>query len=1053
MKTKIYVIYIRSKKIIYRKIKLLYQKMLFIINFLFNYKDPFFIILADNKISQEKFIKSFYVKNINRIKKSRVEKDLKIFRYFSALFAWKNIDIIKYNDEFNLKTSNTENLKNYLDYIFFIRKKTMIQGFLILIPAEKIFYYKENLAHSLKSIILKISAISRANKMIVPISFVITDASNINGFDEFSSVVLKTNENKNFVKDSSRNNNYKIENLNNIIFGLDLEMPNFNSKNKKISLIDESFNEWILDLQSQFLNKIALNANVDIKNFQFIGQLIKLKEEFFNNLLLTGNAQITGIYFTNFLDKNHDLDFLNYNFQEKYSAILKTDQKYSTHLDIVKYYPKSLIEYLILKYRKSPIFNHQILVRERNRSKKSFIIIFLFLICSLTFLSVSFWQNIKFSSEVEREINRLNDHLIKNNEIEFFLLMGVLNKINNYYNFSFKNTFHNLELYMPLKLRKFSYEKEKLIFKKFINPEFFKILEKILLSKNENIAWYYKSLKNYLMMGEKHKQNDLEYQAILNFYAHRFNDPSLRSIHLIIEQASKNSFSFNDIKKLNFDIVKKSRTFLKKFLVQNIIYQEFKLDHDDGKSMNFESAIPQLGKIFDLNEKKAQIPTFFNADSYYVLIDDKRKNINERIINAYKFLDLKESGSESFVFDQFKNLYFDDFLSVWQSALGKLHIVSFTSIEQAISILNFLTSESGPMHQLMNFITNNASLTSKPCNSLTYFKEHQCIQPIFDFTKRRDFDVALDALKNYFVMLKNSPQSQLLAFHDSSFILQQKAYKHPIVILKNKALNWSFPLNQWANEIADQSLKLLLQESSQYIQAAWLRDVWSYYFHHLHNRFPLSLQANTEVSFVNFLEFFQPNGILEHFFQTYLKPFTYFSSGNYQLLKQDEISLPISKNLLQLWQQSDEVKKIFFSNSNRQFGIQFAIRPRYLDAETAKVNIIISDQNLFYQHGPQYVQYFSWPSTFPLSEVQVNFIDFNGQSSSLSFSGIWSLFRLMQQSQFNMSNNSNQASWSIKSGEHQVIFDIWNTRNQEMFNPKLFAAMSLDSNTYTQSHI
>jgi type VI secretion system protein ImpL len=295
------------------------------------------------------------------------------------------------------------------------------------------------------------------------------------------------------------------------------------------------------------------------------------------------------------------------------------------------------------------------------------------------------------------------------------------------------------------------------------------------------------------------------------------------------------------------------------------------------------------------------------------------------------------------------------------------------------------------------------------------------------------------------VNLSSSTEASKIEFQDASAYMQNKLEGNPIVLLKLQAKQLPFPVNQWVNEIANNSLALLLQGAKQEINNAWQTTVMPVYSENIQGRFPFNTRSEAYVTLANFADFFGNGGILPQFIQRYLMPFINTARSPWAQYQVGGYTLGLSQSTLMALEKADAIRRMYFPNNTKNPSVLFSIQPRVLDFQSSSVSLQLANQSFTYRHGPQQIYAWNWPATGDFQQVSIAFNDFLGKTSSETLAGPWAWFSLINSAQLKSTNVPGHYIWTINREGHQASFDIWASSAAPIFNIDFFQALTLPS--------
>ncbi len=198
----------------------------------------------------------------------------------------------------------------------------------------------------------------------------------------------------------------------------------------------------------------------------------------------------------------------------------------------------------------------------------------------------------------------------------------------------------------------------------------------------------------------------------------------------------------------------------------------------------------------------------------------------------------------------------------------------------------------------------------------------------------------------------------------------------------------------WLEQIADASGQVTLSGSRAQLNQNYASAVLAQYQQAIEGRFPIYAGGKQDVTIDDFARFFGPGGVMDKFFQDYLKPFV---DTSHRQWRWRSAGLGLSNAALRDFQRAAEIRQVFFPNGGKQPSVQFGLKPMYLDENVNRALLDIDGQSISYRHGPTELSNISWPGAQSGSGARLTLDNAAGGQVNLSAGGPWALFRLVDQ--------------------------------------------------------
>lgn len=180
----------------------------------------------------------------------------------------------------------------------------------------------------------------------------------------------------------------------------------------------------------------------------------------------------------------------------------------------------------------------------------------------------------------------------------------------------------------------------------------------------------------------------------------------------------------------------------------------------------------------------------------------------------------------------------------------------------------------------------------------------------------------------------------------------------------------------------------------------------------LQGRYPFA-DSQRDVKLADFERFFATGGLVDEYFKANLANKVDTSSRPWRF-KGD---IEDSENALEMFESAAEIRNAFFQDEGgRRLSLAFDISVPYLDPAITQLNMNFDGKQVNYAHWPVSPVSVIWPASRVASRVTLNATPrIAAGSSSMMFTGPWSLFRWIDSASDIVTNNS---------GETQLVFEL-----------------------------
>ncbi len=201
----------------------------------------------------------------------------------------------------------------------------------------------------------------------------------------------------------------------------------------------------------------------------------------------------------------------------------------------------------------------------------------------------------------------------------------------------------------------------------------------------------------------------------------------------------------------------------------------------------------------------------------------------------------------------------------------------------------------------------------------------------------------------------------------------------------------------------------------------------------VNGRYPFFAGASSEIPLADFARLFAPNGLLDNFFNTQLRPFVDTSGTIWKAQAANGVPPPISAGDVAEFQRAAKIRDMFFAAGGNMPAVRFDITPVSLDSGATQVSIDFGGVTVTNTHGPVQSTPITWPGPNGMDRVRLVFSPPSpGTTGVIDERGPWALFRLFDQGNIAGSGSADRYTLSFQSGQRSASFDI---RADSVLNP------------------
>jgi len=391
-----------------------------------------------------------------------------------------------------------------------------------------------------------------------------------------------------------------------------------------------------------------------------------------------------------------------------------------------------------------------------------------------------------------------------------------------------------------------------------------------------------------------------------------------------------------------------------------------------------------------------------------------------------------------------KELYLADYRSNWENVFSALQVKPFEDIRQANdALLKFVDPVYSPLLAILKVSTANTALTNQYFTNLVDDAKDgskgKAASLLAAQVKLNQVDARFQELNQQLREAKDKPSPisssiqklrQMQEFVNelsispdagkTAFGLVKARYQggggNAITALVAHAKTTPDPISRWLQSLSNETWKIIQKTAHGHVNQEWKNQVQAVCMNTLAGRYPFKADSASEVTLLDFAEFFKPGGIMDKFAAEYVKPFTEPGGAR----SGDDPGMGMSGGTLAQVKRAQTIKSVFFSANPSVPSASFQLRPYFMDKANARFMLEVGDTRIAYNHGPKFWSTINWVGSEDKNRVRVIFEDLNDQQHSLTFEGPWAWFRLQDRAKLSRTAVANVylVTYSVPDGNH-----------------------------------
>ena len=492
---------------------------------------------------------------------------------------------------------------------------------------------------------------------------------------------------------------------------------------------------------------------------------------------------------------------------------------------------------------------------------------------------------------------------------------------------------------------------------------------------------------------------------------------------------------------LNDTLIAQARQVLRSETLASVVYRMLRDQAHTLAPYSFDQHLGPQGGVF--SGADYAIPGFYTEQGYKQYFSVQGATLVSEILrdnwvlgegNSISPMDMRKLMVE------LEQLYFRDYATYWSEALGQLALQPIDTAREGAEQFAGLTSANSAVVQLLLEVRANTRFPSliEDLQALPATDDNAPLKlgalgkvatvaaaKASDAVAANLPDTAKKALQRRFEPLHrlldehdgptadltpalqglNEVQLQLAGLARASAPdqaafemakLRMSGQRDALSQLRQASQRLPSPLNGWFNGLADDTWRLVLNDSYQFVNQRYQRELYSFYVRAIKKRYPFSAHSSSDVALNDFREFFRAQGISERFFEGYMRPFVSGEAGNYRLRSIDGQGLPMAKTYFEQMAAVQVIRQSFFAQNPAEPQVQFTLEPYSLDSSVSRSEFRFGNQSIEYRHGPIVPVTLQWPTEAENGRTSLVMEKMVGRPVGIEKStGPWSLFRVL----------------------------------------------------------
>ncbi|CAN7376673.1 type VI secretion system membrane subunit TssM [Pseudoduganella sp. LjRoot289] len=562
-----------------------------------------------------------------------------------------------------------------------------------------------------------------------------------------------------------------------------------------------------------------------------------------------------------------------------------------------------------------------------------------------------------------------------------------------------------------------------------------------------NSEYLYELLRVYIMLGERNHLDAEGVRAWLDYdWARNLpeaNELQRQDLSRHVAAMLDPSSQAESPPRLNAALIAQVRLSLAKMPMGERVYTRLKRDLARVNVPDFDVAAAAGRDAAVVLTRQSGLPLTRGISGVFTTAGYKKftEQIDAAIADVVKdswVLDQREAVNSVESAAQMKavvqQMYFDEYIRLWDALLADVVLVPFTTLDQAARVINSASSQESPLRKFLQAAAKQTRLDKLKTAISGVDAAANTVKQLGDAARKRLESALSSGAEDVLpadvrpvnpVDIHFSPLHKMVeagagvagapgsasgldamllklkdvaAYFDAASAARAAGQPAPpadaLAKLKRDAEGLPAPLGALVRNVDTAGSGLTLGTERDRLDALWKTGPALFCRAAIAGRYPLVRKAAQEATPDDFGRFFAPGGLADEFFQKHLVNYVDTSSAQWQWRTVNNVSLGMRQEVLNEFQRAAQIRDKFFGNGGKQASVRFDLKPLGADASLTRVTLDVDGQQLsFAPKTPQGAATFQIPSGKGVNAVRFDVAP--AGTAELRTEGAWAWFRML----------------------------------------------------------
>ena len=811
---------------------------------------------------------------------------------------------------------------------------------------------------------------------------------------------------------------YQSEHHNDILKPLGFSLPQISTREQFIEQYRKQFDALLETLGQQIIRKLhparSTTKRTLIREFPLQLSNLRIPIQSILQNIPTKQCMLQGVFFTSAEQGGISIDRLNKRIENAYALVVQDQFPQSNNYR--GYFIEGTVRHLQKSTRYAP---PQTVYPYKNIALSSAVGVCLF----LSGLIYHHWHTAHLLEKTHQALQNyeaaLTNNSTENNASALFYLLQAENSLSKINQTPFAGaSIQQIQTVL-------SQTSKQQMSDNFL-PSLLSNLQSVMVNANENLYNRFQALKIYLMLGDPtHYTEKYVIDWFTNYWTQNNKQApknALTLLHKALQQPMQPV-------PLNQQLVRDMRNYFNALPEQYLYYN---LAKKNFTQQSHDISIPGF------NIASSTLPHCYTKEGFHEIIQALPELSKQLVIDSW----VLDKPTQNNLLPLIQEAYINEYLAWWKNFIQHTQPQHYDSNQKA-QALTQLIAENHSISHLIQIIQQE----TRPENDAYEKLFNQKIASQFATinlvtnTAIQDINDSVTDLHKFLSTIALVDDKGKTVFELTKARFANEGGSDPLSILYKRANQLPDPIALWAKQIADDSWIMCINTSKNYLNHLWQNDIYPIYQKSIARRYPFDINTTEEIQIADFDRFFNPNGLLTQFTNTYIKSFMDTSGPQWKAKELDGYVLPLSENIINELIRANIITKMFFPQNTATSNIQFSLQKIELDPVVANIELTIGSTTLQDNQTTESDTYFNWPSTDASLKLQA----IDGNHFELAEQGPWAFFKILQKVNVLVDNGDStslQILFEVNGNSGRYLLKTQNPINP--FSPGVLAGFKLN---------